>query len=535
MPLRRRIALLGAIPPGVDESFAARGYECYVWSPGSADDFNAFSATDSIVVFQAAQDSARVALTACMAALDFDCRVYIRREPDKTSQALLLRTIEKLKLPVVGLATEETKHFSKDWFDGPQSLPHAPFVYVFTGNDWGAIANIVALNPAGPAPANGLLIEPPEIAADMKKDRRLLLHRAFHDCRQIRLAQKANGLSGVDTYEVHALLGDKSEVGGDWPFRFLVKLGSRVKILREYTGYQTKAMDNVPFHLGPRLRLIRCCLGATEGILVSDYVSGAETLRDCAREGRGTTAIGNVFNHTLLAWRRAAREERRALGPTLVERMDRQMPQHRQQACERLGLATSIEAMKQAIALCQSLPVLTGFVHGDLHATNVLVRQGDAVIIDLERVEQGRPMLFDAASLEGGLLMDGFIDEDTRPIDVILKSIGPLYEITAFRRDDHFCEPHSASTWFFDSVRQIRMQARQLERDDTHAFQYAWVLAAVLLHKACNDCDFAAPDPLGNVDPMGGRREELRAMAAVIAERILRELSALGKSEIDPL
>jgi hypothetical protein len=529
MPLRRRIALLGAIPPDVNASFAARGYECYSWAQGDADATPALSATDSIVLIQAAQDSMRAALTACVQALDCDCRVYVRREPDPESQALLLRTIEKLKLPVAGLAGEETKHFSKEWFwfGGPQSVSHAPFVYVLTGENWDAIANLVALNPAGLAPADSLRIEPPEIEAKMTVGQRLLLRRAFHDCRQIRLKPKVNGLSGVDTYEVHALPRDR-EVGGDWPFRFFVKLGGRIKILREYTGYQTKAMDNVPFHLGPRLRLDRCCLGATEGIIVSDYVSGAETLRDCAREGRGTTAIGNVFNHTLLAWRRAAKKEPRPLGPTLVERMERQMPPHRQPTCEQFGLIASVEQMRQAIELCQSSPVLTGFIHGDLHATNVLVRLGDAVIIDLERVEHGRPMLFDAASLEGGLLLDGFIEDDARPVGVILDSIARLYEIDAFRRNDHFCEPHSGSAWFFDSVRQIRMQAHQLERDETGICQYAWVLAAVLLEKACNPKDFAAPDSLGNVDPLGGRREELRGMAAVIAERILRELRALG-------
>ena len=529
MPLRRRIALLGALPPDVRAAFAARGYECYSWSGRGPNAISALATTDSIFMVQAVQDSMLGALKACIEALDYDCRVYVRREPDPASQTLLLRTIEKLKLPVAGLAAEETKHFSKKWFwfDGPQSLPHAPFVYMFTGESWSAITNLVALNPAGPAPVDSLRIEPPEIAAKMTKGQCLLLRRAFHDCRQVRLIPKGNGFSGVDTYEAHTLLRD-GEVGGDWPFRFFVKMGDRVKILREYTGYQTKSMDNVPFHLGPRVRLDKCCLGASEGILVSDYVSGAETLRDCAREGRGTTAIGNVFNQTILAWRRAAKAEPRPLGPTLVERMDRQMPNHRQPICERLGLTASVEQMKQAIARCQSSPVLTGFVHGDLHATNVLVRQGDAVIIDLEKVEHARPVLFDAASLEGGLLIDGFIKDDARPVGVILDSIARLYEIDAFRGDDHFCEPHSDSAWFFDSIRQIRMQARQLERDETGACQYPWVLASVLLQKACNDLDFTAPDRFKNVDPHGNRREEFRAMAAVVAERILRDLHALG-------
>ena len=47
--------------------------------------------------------------------------------------------------------------------------------------------------------------------------------------------------------------------------------------------------------------------------------------------------------------------------------------------------------------------------HGDMHATNVLVRHGDAILIDFEKLEQHYPLTYDPASLEGGLLVEGFI------------------------------------------------------------------------------------------------------------------------------
>ena len=76
--------------------------------------------------------------------------------------------------------------------------------------------------------------------------------------------------------------------------------------------------------------------------------------------------------------------------------------------------------------------------------------------------------------------------------------------------------------WYVESVRQIRMQARQMERRPR---QYAWTLAAVLLKKACNSEaleDSEAPGP--NI-PVKLTREDLRAMAFVLAERIILALS----------
>ena len=55
--------------------------------------------------------------------------------------------------------------------------------------------------------------------------------------------------------------------------------------------------------------------------------------------------------------------------------------------------------------------VLIAPAHGDMHATNVLVRHGDAILIDFEKLEQHYPLTYDPASLEGGLLVEGFIED----------------------------------------------------------------------------------------------------------------------------
>jgi hypothetical protein len=140
----------------------------------------------------------------------------------------------------------------------------------------------------------------------------------------------------------------------------------------------------------------------------------------------------------------------------------------------------------------------------------------DAIIIDLERVEFGKPLLFDAASLEAGLFIDGFIT-DKRSEHEILTSVAPLYSAEAFRHDDLHCSASDKSAWFFDSVRQVRMQARQMEGGP---FQYARTLATVYLKKACN------PENLDlNGIPEGTvGREKVRAAAFVIAETIIAAL-----------
>ena len=69
--------------------------------------------------------------------------------------------------------------------------------------------------------------------------------------------------------------------------------------------------------------------------------------------------------------------------------------------------------------------------HGDMHATNVLVRHGDAILIDFEKLEQHYPLTYDPASLEGGLLVEGLI-EDLKKKRLtpkkLLSMISPLYE-----------------------------------------------------------------------------------------------------------
>ena len=515
---RNRVGFVRDLPGSeICRVFEKRGYECFLLNPPDLKIAGLLDTTDAVIVSQNPEKPShfKTDLKDILGALDYDCRIYVRYAPDLTSQSLMFDAINTLKLPFSGFAKEETRRITGNWFDDSLTV-FAPFVHFLTEDDyWDRLANLISANPAGKARNPDLKIDIVLGDTSRTDEAALLLQRAFADCSSITLRAKTNGLSGVDAFEAFAYLTDL--VGSPSPYRCFVKLGPRVKVAREFQKYRSTALEQIPFHLGPRLRADRCVLGKSLGLITCDYVGGAETLRDSIRDGRAVHVVGNLFNQTLISWRRAAKEEKRPLHEFLVEYLQTRasLPEHREPHIKALGATKTLAELKALLADAPiSLPVLSGVIHGDLHATNVLVRMNDAIIIDLESIETGKPLLIDAASLEGGLFVDGFI-EDFRPTQVILESIMPLYTAEALNQDDHYCNPADESAWFVDSVRQIRMQARQMER---HPYQYGWTLAAVLLRKSANPDTF--PEP----------RELVRAMAFVLAEKIILSLSQLPRA-----
>lgn len=526
-PLRSLIGFADAVPEEAVPAFERRGFKCVdIGTDPSMAQAN-LNAMDCVILSPKAPNSAGVRdqIKPFGALLDRDCRLYVRYAEGARDRGLVLKALDHLQLPPSGLVETDGPLFTGDSFEGVQAQVYAPFVHVLPSTtDWDELADIIMRNPSGPAPNFDLKIEAykeDHSEFPLAPDAELLIRRAFWNCSEVRLNGKRNGLSGVVAFDAYATLA-KNVVGGDWPYRFFVKLGSRIKISREYRNYRETALENVPYHLGPRLRMDRCVLGQTQGLIVSDYVSGAEVLRDCARQGRGVPAIGNLFNLTLVAWRRAAKSVERSLGSYFDDIFPRYVPDHRAPLIAAYGATRSLEELKQLFDSASSQPVLEGVVHGDLHATNVLVRLNDAVIIDLERIELSMPLLFDAASLEGGLFIDGFIN-DRRNGAELLASLDSLYTASALDGDDHFCLPHEGSAWFTDNVRQIRMQATQMELAPK---QYGLVLAVVLLKKACNSEDFRDLERDRNLNPTPLTRQAVRALAYVLAERILLRLTA---------
>jgi hypothetical protein len=299
-----------------------------------------------------------------------------------------------------------------------------------------------------------------------------------------------------------------------------VKIGDRRKIESEYRRYQAHALEYIPYHLGPRLRQDRCCLAKRKGIIVGDYVSGAEQLRNCAKDGRAVPAITNLFNSTLRAWHHVATTNQRSLPDLLEPLFPTAIPPHRESLARALGATLSIPEIKELFMACRGSPVLIGPIHGDLHAKNVLVRSTDAIVIDFEKVRFDMPLVYDAAQLEGGLLVDCFIGDQRLPA-VWLESISALYDGGAFGAQVTAYHPKDGSAWYFDCVRQIRIHASQLERAP---LQYAAALALALIKKACNPKDFRDHDESKSEPAKHMTSEHLRAAAYVLAEQILKTI-----------
>ncbi|MBI3504679.1 MAG: phosphotransferase [Proteobacteria bacterium] len=451
-----------------------------------------------------------------------DCRVFVQPWPAKAGfhvdllRKIVVDALKTLNLPPSRLNDAEAATFPVH-LAGVGIPPFTPWIHVLgPADNWSDVAVHLRNNPPSAPPHFDIDIV--ATGADGKKvsftsEQDLLLRRAFADCAKLRLVGLPNGLSKVDTFRAFAELRVNT-VGGHTPFWYFVKIGARAKVATEYWAYRYKALEKIPFHLGPRLRQERCALGHTQGLIVGDFVRGAESLRECARDGRAVPVIANLFNETLRAWQHGWTEENRSLCEYLVETTAPTIPEWREPLVRKYGATMSPAELQALVARHDSRPVRVGTVHGDLHATNVLVRNQDAIVIDFEKMAEGAPLLCDMASLEGGLFVDGFIG-DRRTGKKLLLSVSCLYEAATFREPSQMkCHPADGSAWFFECVHQIRLHARHVERAPC---QYALALAVALYKKACNPDDFR-----GDAKKRTGlRREDVRALAFVLAERIL--------------
>lgn len=527
---RRKIGFVEE-DPLQDASAIGQSFECYRLDATQLNDEGLLATTAAVVITQSAAKPTKIhTLLANYVPhlLARDCRVFVRpapvpaNTPSPAYRTMVVNAINDLMLPPSGLSQAECASLG-NWYDevidGKRLTPTVHIVD--PAKPFEAIAAHLLNCPPGPAPRTMIDIDLVDASGKnfvLDSEEEVLVRRAFFDCSSVRLVKISGGMSDVKTLRayVHPAI---DEVGSEWPFQYFVKIGSRKKVAKEFLAYRRLALEHIPYHLGPRLRLERCALGASSGIIVSDYVSGAESLRDCARDGRAIPVIASLFNSTVWGWRNGAGRSDQQLQDFLKKRMPETIPAHRADLIRSLGASHSLSDLWTLVAARPSAPVRVGVIHGDLHAMNVLVRGGDAIVIDFEKLTPQEPLLRDFACLEGGLFVDGFVG-DARSTEEILESISEMYEASSLTSDQLSpCHPSDNSSWYFDCVRQIRMQARQLELS---TWQYALTLAVELLKKACNETDFRseAASNDGSVS-----REQARALAYILAERILVESS----------
>jgi hypothetical protein len=539
---RAKIAFVGHMPEDHDlRCFRERNYYCEELTPEALFKSGVAAQLDAVIW---TQDSTKLnslprrlsEITPGL--LDLDVRLYVRvattETPSETPRRLIVNALLEGKLPVANLRPGE-------WQDIPEKQRERengfllPCVYVFdTASTWGEVASLVCDRPAGSLPKSKLRFDERELRERFKvsghEERIHLLRRSFWDCADLRLTSLDGGMSGAPVFKAYASL----EAGlvqpgptGAHPHLYFVKIGPRKKIIDEYDKYCGQIFEYIPFHLGPRLRRDRCNLGSTQGILVGDFVDGSEPLVASARGGRCGHAISNLFEKTLGGWRRQGRVDRKRF---LSEYFDKKWlaedsgdliepPNARADLVRALGGDTSIPPLRKIFETFGKTSAFVAPAHGDMHATNVLVRHGDAILIDFEKLEANFPLPYDPASLEAGLLVEGFVDDIknkrlTPP--ELLKQIEPLYEQRSLKRCQvTLCRPGDTVEWYYNAVNQIRTLSWSTENEPG---QYGLTLALCLLRKGCNTNEnLSAEEP-----------NTLRAIAFFFGQKILRELNSAG-------
>ena len=502
---RSKIAFVGGLPNAGDlDWFTKRFFLCKACTPKQLSHAKYALRLDAVIWTQDPKKQRTLLRELGPIAanlLNADVRVYIRLA---SARSLVVNTLINSAIPVSTLRSEEWRMIPESGRERENSFL-MPSVYIFeSAVSWADIAAVVCDRPAGSSPRFRLKVEQRFLRKRFEPEGHLervtLLKRAFWNCSELQLTSLQGGMSGTPAFQARASLGPglgsvQQGPTGAHPHQFFVKIGPRKTIIDEYDRYISHISEYIPFHLRPRLRLDRCNLGSTQGILVGDFVEGAEPLVTCARGARCGHAISNLFEKTLGGWRKQQTlDTNRTLGQYLETKWYTEesnalitLPLVRAKIVKNLEGDTDVASLKQIFDAHGNTFALVAPAHGDMHATNVLVRHGDAILIDFEKLQQLYPLTYDPASLEGGLLVEGFLEDlETKKfkLNELVEFIGPLYEQLAFKgRRTIPCRPGDPREWYYDAVNQIRTLSWATENEPG---QYALTLALCLIRKGCN-------------------------------------------------
>jgi hypothetical protein len=448
--------------------------------------------------------------------LDYDCLIVFRPSAAEIADSvafqldtILANALSASAIPAAGLPADEDAVLEEP------PLPHAR--YFARSIPWSDVANFVQTYTNRSAVNLALQIvvaSADEQCSSYQASMEPLIRRAFSDCSGVFMVPQKKGRSGADVFCVHARIDASAgdAVLGATTQPYFVKIHGRSETVAEYKTYEEEVHPYVPFHLTPHLDARRCCIGATAGILVSDFVSESEDLLQCASDGRATSALACLFDRTLLGWHAQASEERgREFSDPLLAAFPACIDAARLDRARELGAELTLAQLQALFQCCNSKPVLVGPVHGDLHAKNVHVRGLDAIAIDFGSHSRA-PLLFDAAKLEASLLVEMRFPNDIE-VNHWLEVVRPLYETDLLACSPPSVSPGNWATWLYANIRQIRGYARRWQCGD---HQYAGALSLALLEKARKNLDACEPEA------------SRRAAAYLLAELVLQ--NAFGRS-----
>jgi hypothetical protein len=360
--------------------------------------------------------------------------------------------------------------------------------------------------------------------AELTEGQRLLLQRAFSDCKSIRLARIAGGFSGAGTFLVDATF--LASNAGNRPVPFFVKLGNTGKIQKELNAYRIYAEHHIPWNLRPDFKPERTIVGVSHSVIVGSLVENSRPLWEVALEGKGPQHIRSLFEETLATLRAGKEPETFSPGSrgsvvTQLEEFCRIscIPDGRVSAAKQFG--GRIFEPKSLWRKLLDLPPQEwrgAVVHGDMHGENVRVRKSDAIVIDFYHTRCG-PMSADLASLEVWLAfntVDG-IWPDRKQWRELVEA---LYDPDAILRGVLASAAVGSKSWLVDCVGEIR----RIAADSTAcAEEYLRVVAVYLLRQATFESDVECRED----------DEFRRTFAYWLANRVVLALTDMAAHQLD--
>lgn len=391
---------------------------------------------------------------------------------------------------------------------------HAPI-------DPSEIPQRVLMHDPGPGANSSLAIELP---ADiiLSSAERLMLQRAFNDCKSIQLELITGGLSGARTFYARATLAASN--AGPIPVPYFAKLHDTSKLRGEMKSFKEYAEHHVAWHLRPNFLAGRCLYGVSQGILVGSFVEGSRSLSEVATQGLAPSHIQSLFSDTLAVLRSHQEitdptKHRSVVEPLEIFCRHTSIPNERVECARNFGGDISSPAtLWRRLLNLPSAAWLRSSMHGDMHANNVRIRKQDAIVIDFAHATKG-PLCADLASLEIWLSFETF-DPSTFERDGWQQRVEFLYRHSSLVCFSYPQGDPSLEHWLLPCVQKIREIVQDCVASED---EYLRVTAVYLLRTA----SFKAHGPYAEDENF--RRD----YAYWLANRLITYLCAKQNAELE--
>lgn len=425
--------------------------------------------------------------------------------------------------PIILARTEDIPNLQSLWAHAAERvLPRA--IGAISANDLAEDARDP--NACGGRPANMEL----EIrGCTLDHEQEILLKRALWGFSEVHLSTLVEGKSDALVLEARAQRNVGQEavpVGLPIALPYLVKFEGIGWSRNEKQAFDTYVEGQIPFNQRPGFHHNRCHMGEKFGVIVGDFFEGAVSLSKVQPRARMRSIIASLFDDGMRSWRALA-ERSSVYSPGPIEghlpngiRAGEISEEVIAQA-EKLGGSVVPEDLQARLCtLSANEQFHLGIVHGDLHPGNIMVRLGEAVLIDFAYCKDRKAMCADITSLEVGLAFTtaaAELDADGEEQQLAAfkewrATVDQLFTLQSIKAVSHQDSRTGSFAWLWDVCRQLRNYRQQI--GDTER-AYALILCAYLLRRA---------RLTSNASPTVESR--FAATALLIAKRLLDELES---------